>query len=92
MISILSNQIKYSSYSYEILIILIITYSILGLFTEFGPWRPIRDNGKLSLVRNPFTWSKYANLVFIEQPVGVGFSHSKEKFPHTGIIDISSYK
>ena len=74
--------------------------NILGLFTEFGPWRPIRStasssssssssSSKLSLVRNPFTWSTYANLVFIEQPVGVGFSHSKESIPHTGKLSRS---
>lgn len=46
---------------------------MIGLFTEFGPWRPIRDN---SLIRNPFTWSRNVSLVILEQPVGVGFSYT----------------
>ena len=42
---------------------------------EFGPWRPMDDG---SLVRNPYAWTQAASLVFLEQPVGVGFSHSTE--------------
>ena len=44
---------------------------LLGLFTEFGPWRPLRNG---SITYNPYSWSRLANLVFIEQPAGVGFS------------------
>lgn len=39
--------------------------------TEQGPFRP-QKNGELQL--NPHAWNKVANMVFIEQPVGVGFS------------------
>lgn len=49
---------------------------LLGLFTEMGPWRPI-SNG--SLARNPFSWTKYASMVFLEQPVGVGFSFTTDE-------------
>ncbi len=44
---------------------------LLGLFTEFGPWRPISGT---AVARNPATWSKLVSLVFLEQPAGVGFS------------------
>lgn len=43
----------------------------LGLFTEMGPWRPAANG---SLMRNPFTWTRKASMVFLEQPAGVGYS------------------
>ena len=36
------------------------------------------------LVRNPFTWVRNASIVFLEQPVGVGFSHSKKPISRVG--------
>merc|ERR1719265_3025821 len=42
-----------------------------GFLSEQGPFRPSED-GKLNLNEN--TWTKLVNMVFIEQPVGVGFS------------------
>ena len=44
---------------------------ISGFMTEQGPFRPTAT-GNLTL--NPHAWNKIANTVFIEQPVGVGFS------------------
>lgn len=43
------------------------------MFTELGPFRPLRDG---TLVNNPYSWSKKASLVFLEQPVGVGYSYT----------------
>lgn len=42
-----------------------------GFMTEQGPFRPT-ENG--TLIMNDFSWNKLANVVFIEQPAGVGFS------------------
>lgn len=42
-----------------------------GFMTEQGSFRPTKD-GNLTL--NPHRWNKIANMVFIEQPAGVGFS------------------
>jgi len=39
-----------------------------------GPWRPNNDGKTLSY--NPYNWNKRANIIYIEQPVGVGFSYS----------------
>lgn len=46
-----------------------------GFMTEQGPFRPNADGKTLSL--NDHAWNKLANMVFIEQPVGVGFSTVK---------------
>jgi len=45
----------------------------LGLLTEQGPFRPSAHGW---LLPNDFAWTRYASVVFIEQPVGVGFSHT----------------
>ena len=44
---------------------------LVGFLTENGPFRPTA-NGTLEL--NPYAWNKLANMVYIEQPVGVGYS------------------
>jgi len=46
--------------------------SLLGFLTEEGPLM-ISANG--GLMENPYSWTKYVNLVAIEAPVGVGFSY-----------------
>ena len=42
-----------------------------GLFTEMGPWRVLED---MTVIYNPYTWITEVNMVFLEQPYGVGFS------------------
>ena len=42
-----------------------------GLLTEMGPWRV---NDDLSISYNPYSWTTEVNMVFLEQPYGVGFS------------------
>lgn len=46
---------------------------LIGFMTEQGPFRPDKD-GKLNI--NPWRWNTIANMVFLEQPVGVGYSYS----------------
>jgi len=46
-----------------------------GFLSENGPFRA--SEGGRRLVRNDFSWNKVANMVFIEQPIGVGFSFSQ---------------
>ncbi|OQR85680.1 serine protease family S10, partial [Thraustotheca clavata] len=40
-------------------------------FTELGPFVV---NSDLSLSRNPYSWNRKANIVFLESPAGVGYS------------------
>ncbi len=42
-----------------------------GLLTEMGPWRV---NDDLSISYNAYSWTTEVNMVFLEQPYGVGFS------------------
>lgn len=45
-----------------------------GAFTELGPFFP-RGDGR-GLRRNPKSWNKASNLLFVESPAGVGWSYS----------------
>ncbi|XP_064102182.1 lysosomal protective protein-like isoform X2 [Macrobrachium nipponense] len=47
--------------------------SLLGLFTELGPYR-IDLDGK-TLVENVNSWNTVANMLFLEAPACVGFSY-----------------
>jgi hypothetical protein len=43
-----------------------------------GPWRPVHDDlDQIALISNPYAWNHHANIVFLEQPVGTGFSYSQ---------------
>ncbi|KAF2114000.1 serine carboxypeptidase [Lophiotrema nucula] len=45
--------------------------SLSGLLTENGPFT--WEAGTLAPVQNPYTWVNLTNMVWIEQPVGVGY-------------------
>ncbi|OJD35134.1 carboxypeptidase s1 [Diplodia corticola] len=49
--------------------------SMIGLFQELGPCN-ITANLTSSL--NPHAWNEVSNLLFLSQPLGVGFSYSEE--------------
>jgi carboxypeptidase C (cathepsin A) len=52
-----------------------------GLFTELGPLRlNERTNSSTTstIYINPYSWNQKANLVFIDQPVGTGFSQVRD--------------
>jgi len=46
---------------------------LLGLLTEQGPFKPDESG---NLIPNEWRWNRVANMVFVEQPVGVGYSYS----------------
>ena len=49
---------------------------LAGFLTENGPFR-VGFDGK-NLVHNSHAWNKIANMIFVEQPAGVGFSSAGE--------------
>jgi len=49
--------------------------SLFGLFTENGPLE-LDDHGKLQ--KRNYTWSKTHNLIYIDNPVGTGFSFTDQ--------------
>lgn len=47
-----------------------------GLFDEIGPCKINEDYATTEL--NPNSWNNVSNLLFLSQPVGVGFSYGSK--------------
>lgn len=58
--------------------------SLDGFFYEQGPIHFAQES-PVKLVRNPYAWTKIANVLFLEAPAGVGFSYSNN--PNDYITD-----
>jgi cathepsin A (carboxypeptidase C) len=54
--------------------------SMTGLFFELGP---SFLGPELKPVYNPYSWNSNASVIFLEQPVGVGYSYGDEKVSTT---------
>ncbi|XP_038714373.1 serine carboxypeptidase-like 45 [Tripterygium wilfordii] len=55
----------------------------VGAFSENGPFRP---KGAL-LVSNQYSWNSEANMLYLETPIGVGFSYSSDTSSYEGVND-----
>ncbi|GLT79434.1 hypothetical protein SLA2020_509230 [Shorea laevis] len=55
----------------------------VGAFSENGPFRP---DGEV-LVRNEYSWNREANMLYLETPVGVGFSYSTYNSSYVAVDD-----
>lgn len=61
---------------------------MLALFTESGPFS-LNSSGT-GLIENNFSWNKYANIIYIESPLGVGFSGNDNNNYTTGDPDTAN--
>ncbi|XP_057516620.1 serine carboxypeptidase-like 45 [Amaranthus tricolor] len=55
----------------------------VGAFSENGPFRP---KGNI-LVKNQYSWNREANMLFLETPVGVGYSYSIDTTGYDSVSD-----
>ncbi|KAL3751966.1 hypothetical protein ACJRO7_012740 [Eucalyptus globulus] len=55
----------------------------VGAFSENGPFRPSGD----ALVRNEYSWNREANMLYLEAPIGVGFSYSTDTSSYEAVND-----
>ncbi|XVF15405.1 hypothetical protein REPUB_Repub09cG0150300 [Reevesia pubescens] len=54
--------------------------ALSGIFLEIGPlqFNMVEYNGSLpTFALNPYSWTKVANIIFLDAPVGTGFSYSR---------------
>ncbi|KAF3345769.1 hypothetical protein VD0002_g4776 [Verticillium dahliae] len=54
--------------------------SLTGLFMELGP---ASINKKLEIVNNEWSWNNNASVIFLDQPVNVGYSYSGSAVSNT---------
>lgn len=55
---------------------------MIGLFQEHGPCRITNDSS--SVTYNRYSWNNASNVLYIDQPVGVGFSYGSETVGTSG--------
>ncbi|OMO88793.1 Peptidase S10, serine carboxypeptidase [Corchorus capsularis] len=55
----------------------------VGAFSENGPFRP---SGEV-LVKNQYSWNREANMLYLEAPIGVGFSYSTDTSSYEAVND-----
>lgn len=48
--------------------------SEIAMFYENGPYAFQADG--VSLKKNPSSWNEWANVIYVDQPIGTGFSHA----------------
>lgn len=59
--------------------------SVEGLLTENGPFR-VAANGK-TLNLDPYSWNTFANVLYLESPINVGFSYNTTQFTASNVYN-----
>ncbi|KAL1441583.1 hypothetical protein MTO96_008546 [Rhipicephalus appendiculatus] len=54
------------------------TSSMLGFFAEHGPYG-LEDGDPPVPVRRPITWSRYFSIIYVDEPVGAGYSFTESE-------------
>lgn len=54
---------------------------MIGLFQENGPCHFVNGSDTPSL--NEHSWNNYANMLYVDQPIGVGFSYGSDNATST---------
>lgn len=49
---------------------------MIGLFQENGPCGFYNNASTPSL--NPYSWNEYANMLYVDEPIGTGFSYGND--------------
>ncbi|PYH72403.1 S10 family peptidase [Aspergillus vadensis CBS 113365] len=66
--------------------------SLIGLFEELGP---CHITPEYESIINQYSWNEVTNLLFLSQPLGVGFSYSETEAgslnPITGVVENASF-
>ncbi|KAI0170145.1 putative carboxypeptidase S1 [Pestalotiopsis sp. NC0098] len=55
--------------------------SMIGLFQENGPCHFVDNETEPSI--NPYSFNEYANMLYVDQPIGVGFSYGNDTVTST---------
>jgi len=64
--------------------------SLFGLLELHGPFTANYDeNNNVKAVINPWAWSKKANVIYIDNPVGAGFSYTNDDNLPTGQAQVA---
>ncbi|EEF52263.1 serine carboxypeptidase, putative [Ricinus communis] len=56
--------------------------ALSGLLYEIGPlhFKAVEYNGSLpTLILNPYSWTQVASIIFVDSPVGTGFSYARNQ-------------
>ena len=64
--------------------------SLIGLVYEHGPFRINDSTNPPTLYRFDHNWAKLANMIYLESPVGVGFSYSDNIEDYDNLDDDST--
>lgn len=64
--------------------------SLIGLFFENGPFE-IKNNGDTKATLKSIAWNQKANVIFLEQPLGVGFSNANPKDEPQNMEDMQEH-